>query len=713
MTELEQKAKAKIPCPETGIEVKRTLCDICSPGPQCGISAYVKDGRVIKVEGLEGYPGSNGRLCTKGAANRQYIYHEDRLKTPLRRTGPRGSGSFEPISWETAYEAIGSALNGIKAEYGADAVAWYTGYCKWYRPWLKRLVFDWGSLNYGTESSACHMSTELAWKTTAGLAFSPDLAHTKVFLAWGCNPYYSAFLKANRLLKMKERGVKIILIDPRETPTADKVADLHLKLRPGTDGALALGMGKLILDNSWQDQAFIDQYVYGFEAYKTLTDQYPLDKVARITGLNPGDIYEAARLYATQGPSTINESAAAITHRTNGFNNYRAMIALQAITGNIDRRGGALPIHETYLQTACGFDTREEEFAHFHTPNHPREKIGAARFPVFAHQCDEFQAMDLVRHINTADPYPLKALMAFGMNRQMFPDHDALLRAFDKLDFVAATDLFMTDVCRHADIVLPACSSFERGELKAYPGGFLTATQPVIQPLYDSKPDTVILCELSRYLDLEVEDPLLRDGYDACQRFLISHLPVTLEQLRAGPLPVKVATRPYQPGALLDRGFPTQTGKLELCSTLIQSLGRADLNPLPAYSDSLDGPETPERPYTLVIGPRLPNAIHSRLHRVSWTRSLRPNPSADLHPALAEQLGIRDGDPIELFTANGAVQVTAHLVRTGREEDIYFYHGYQEADGNRLLPPDHLDPYSGFPGYRQLRCGIRMREEAR
>ena len=168
MTELERKLKAKIPGPDTGIEVRRTLCDICSPGMHCGVAAYVKDGEVIKIEGLDGHPSNDGRLCTKGLSNRQYIYREDRIRTPLRRIGKRGEGKFQAISWEEAYAAIAEGLNKAKEQYGPESVAFYSGYSKWYRQMLRRFAYAFGSPNYGCESSACYTAAFMAWKVAAG-----------------------------------------------------------------------------------------------------------------------------------------------------------------------------------------------------------------------------------------------------------------------------------------------------------------------------------------------------------------------------------------------------------------------------------------------------------------------------------------------------------------------------------------------------------------
>ncbi|OLA24985.1 MAG: hypothetical protein BHW25_05655 [Faecalibacterium sp. CAG:82-related_59_9] len=162
MTELERKIKAKIPGPDTGIEVRHTICDICSPGMHCGINAYIKDGKVIKIEGIDGHPSNDGRLCTKGLSNRQYIYREDRLLTPLKRVGKRGEGKFEPITWDEAYAEIAKGLNAAKAKYGAESVAFYSGYSKWYRQMLRRLAYAFGSPNYGCESSACYTAAFMA-----------------------------------------------------------------------------------------------------------------------------------------------------------------------------------------------------------------------------------------------------------------------------------------------------------------------------------------------------------------------------------------------------------------------------------------------------------------------------------------------------------------------------------------------------------------------
>lgn len=705
MTEIERLFKAKIPCKETGIEVRRTICDICAPSFHCGIDAYVKDGEIIKVEGTKEHPQNGGVLCTKGLGSRQYIYREDRIRTPLRRTGSRGSGEFTSISWGEAYREIADRLGAIKETFGPEAVLFYSGYSKWYRPYLHRFAYSFGSPNYGTESSTCQTSTFMVWDTTVGHFSTANAANAGVFLGWAFNPYYSRHLALRAVLSQREKGMKVIIVDPRITPASQQLADVHLRPVPGTDGALALGMGKLLIDNGWIDTGYIADHVYGFEAYREYVQNFDLDTVSRITGVPSADIEAAVYMMAHNGPMAINESAAPLAHHRNGFQNYRAVMALSAITGNYDRLGGQIPVSFSYNYQGAGFATREKEFVNdARKPGMP-PRIGAARFPLWDELVDECQVTDLVRQLTGQTPYPVKGIFALGMNYRILPDSGAFRKALEQVDFFVDADLFLTDTAKLADIVLPACSSFERGELKAYGGGYLQFTKPVVAPLYESRNDVEILAGLAR--EMKLGDPLLEAGYEACVRYIIRDLPVTVEQLQASDLPIRLdsAVRLYVPGAFTKAGYNTPSGKYELYSNIIAKY--PGLDPLPTYTDSRNGWDEQEYPWILNSGPRLPGALHSRLHKVPWLRSLRPAPMLDISGEDAERLGIGQRDKVELSTPNGALVVEANVSWKVLPGVVHLYHGYSEADVNSLLDRDNLDPYSGFPGYRTTRCRIR------
>ena len=230
-------------------------------------------------------------------------------------------------------------------------------------------------------------------------------------------------------------------------------------------------------------------------------------------------------------------------------------------------------------------------------------------------------------------------------------------------------------------------------------------TKPVIVPLYDSKPDTEILFELARYMS--IGDELLKSGYDNCIRYMIRNLDLSIEDMKANPYPVKVpGIKPYEPG---NYKFKTPTGKFELKSTIIEKYGSNGLDALPTYREPLDEANPDIYPFTLCSGGRIPNAIHSRLHDVSWARSLRFNPMADINHDDAAKLDISRDDDIDIYTEKGSITVKANPTTRILKGVIHMYHGYREADVNSLIDYSHTDPYSGFPGYNSVRCGMRKK----
>lgn len=706
MTDNEKLLKAKIPCPETGIEIRHTFCSICEPSFHCGIDAYIKDGKIIKVEGIENHPLNNGMLCTKGLTSREYVYRKDRIKTPLRRTGKRGSGEFEEISWEEAYGEVAKSLLKIRQESGPESVVFFSGYVKWYRSFLQRFAHAFGSPNFGTESSTCHMATVEAWRDMVGRFSAYDTANAATYLGWAVNPFYSKPTSLLGLYAAKERGQKVVVIDPRKTPTTEKLADLHLQIRPGTDGALALGIGRIIIENDWLDHEYVENHVYGFERYAEYVKGFDLKTVCGITGLNAGDIEKTAEWYATNKPSCISQSGAPIVHHINGYQTFRSIMALSAITGNYDVKGGNFPIGDTYSHQWAGFGTKEHEFMQSNYPKNSWARIGSGRFPLWNKFINEAQITDMARQIREKTPYPIRAIMAFGLNTKMLPESRKTIEAVNSLDFVMSAELFMTDMCRYSDIVLPVCTSFEREEFKVYPGGFATYINPVIEPYYNSKPDTTIIKELADVLQLD--DTLLRSGYENCVRWMLSDCRLNLDDcIKNNGLPIKVPdAKPYTPGEYTRRGYDTPTGKFELFSTTIEKLDADGLDPLPVYSPPYDNGDPEKYPFVLSSGARLPHALHSRLHEVPWARSIRPEPMADINAHDAKQLGINHNDVITIFNDTGSITVRANPTGKMSSGNIQMYHGYREADANELVAGSHLDPYSGFPGYNCVRCQI-------
>ena len=715
MTKQEQMIKAKLAGPETGIEIRHSVCDICTPGPQCGLNVYVKDGVAVKIEGTPGFPGSNGKLCTKGAANRQYVYRKDRIRTPMKRTGERGSGEFVPISWDEAYDLIEENLSEIRSQYGPESVVWFTGYTKWIRPWLRRLCNSFGGHNYMTESSTCFRAGRMANETIFGRDVRTDLmGKPHLIVGWASNPFINMYPAGKGFARAKEAGTKIIIIDVRHTQAAEKLADLFLQPNIGTDGVLAHAIANEIIRNGWQDQAFIDKYVHGYEEYKAMVSAYDLDTAERICGVPKDKIRLAAEWIAHIKPAAIAPNNG-IVHHTNGYNTHRAVMCLNLITGNVDKPGTVLPVYDTFCDIGSGFDTHEEEFmTETETPK-VLPQIGEERFPLWNQMTHDAQAMDLSRQILEGTPYELHALAAFGVNTMIVPEPEKLRQALKKLDFIFATDLFWTQMCSYADVVLPVCSSLERNGLKNYAGGVIYYTAPAIEPLYESKDDVEIMAELARRLC--PEDTLLGSGFHEGIRYMFREMTDEIEEAKASGLPKRSARfKPYIPGTYLEQGPNTPSGKLELYSERIAKIDPSyGLDPLPVWYEGdqeMDGTrkDPDQYPFVLMTGARLPHTIHSRAHKVPWLRSLRPDPMVDMNPEDAKRLGISQGDKVRLFNDTGEIHVLANLTLVANTGDLHLIHGYEEACATDLVPWTLLDPYSGFPGYKQVRCGIEKEE---
>ncbi len=679
-------------------EIKHTMCDICTPGPQCGVDAFVRDGKIVHMEGTKGFPGSDGRLCVKGAAGRQYLYRADRIRQPMKRVGERGSEDFAPISWDEALDTIAEKLLAQRA-VDPDGTVFVSGYSKWYRPLLHRLAHSYGTENYITESSACHRAEVMSQKALYGceMRCSPKDANTVV--CWGMNAPVNAFLLGDAIVRRQEQGARIVVIDPRKTWAAEH-ADLWLRPKAGTDAALAHAVANLLLQNGWQDQRFLERYVHGFEEYSACVERFTPAVAESITGVPAADIERLAEWLALD-PSGVVLPSNALTHRVNGFNTHRAVLSLMVLLGRVDRAGGMFPDNDSFCHSDGGFVSNELAFIDETRPQNAKKPVGAERFPLWRSMVDEGQGMELVRQITEGTPYPVKALALFGVNDRMYPESPKFLAAMDTLDFSFAVDIFWTDVCRHADIVLPACTSYERGELKCYAGHLVNYTQPAVAPLYESRSDADIICELSRRMKLG--DARLDAGYEACVRYIFEPAGITdWEAVKAAPLPVEVPNaKRYEWGRYL-AAIPTPSGKIELLSEAVRA--HTDLNPLPAF----EGEEpVADYPMTLISGARIPTGIHSRGHDVPWLKALRPKPLADINPADAEALGIADGDEVTVSSEAGSIRLTAHITDAAAAGEVHVYHGYRDANVNALIPMHRLDPYTGFPCYKQCPCMVK------
>lgn len=698
----------KIACAETGIEIKKTCCGICNQYSHCGIDAYVKDGRIVKVEGSSDNPHSNGHLCPRGAGIRQYVYNKERILTPLRRTGEKGKGEFEPISWEEAYAVIGEKLNGYKKEFGPESVAFFAGFSKWFRPVLERLAGSFGSPNYMTEGSCCQEAHKLAWWLVFGEIAFPDVAGAETVLVWSRNPFFSTMDNNRYLYDEMEKGKTFIVVDPRKTSFSQKAA-LHLQPKPGTDGALALGMANVIIQEELYDHDFVRDYVKGFEEFAALAAQYTPERTEALTTVPKELMIRAARMYANAKPAALFTSASPVVHHVNGVQNQRAVISLAALTGNYDITGGNRVVPSGYLMVTGFTPSNSEQYIgkfHFDKP-----AIGHPEFPVWADFVPEqAQAMMLPKAIHEGTPYPVKAVLGVGMNHMMWPDSSYMLSALKKLDFFVAVELFMTETTRYADIVLPACTSLERSDVKIFSDGYVQCFPPAIAPLGESRHDIQILFEIAAALGLE--DPHLRMSYEEYMDYIIQPTGLTVQEIQShgGIVKTRNTLPPYQEKKYREKGFPTPSGKAELVSSVIERYEASHhLNPLPDYQSYQElFPQYCGEQWPLLMdtGSRRPQYVHSRTYRMRWIAELEDNDILDMHPQDAAQYGIADYDRVKITTPTGSIEATAHLTATVHPGVVHMYHGNEKANVSWLMAHDYLDPISGYPGYKSFPCRV-------
>lgn len=685
-------------------EIRKSICGICTGG-HCGINAHVYRGKIVKVEGMKEHPSNAGILCAKGAASRQYVYNPDRLKYPMKRTGKRGSGNWKRISWDEALDSIAERLLKIKRTYGPESVIFLCGYVKWMRPYLQRLTHLFGSPNFNTESSLCHSATVVATKLNYGCFGDPDIPNTRCILSWSNNPFYTNASLTRLLLDSKERGVRIINVDPRVSAWAEK-ADLHLQLRPGTDGALALGMMHTIIEEGLYDRDFVENWTVGFEPFKKYVESFSPEEVEKVTWVPASKIKEAARLYATTKPACLLTSASATVHHTNGLQNHRAITLLVGLTGNFDLKGGNVVRPKTYLTAHSGIPTDEEKIRRLDLIDSLPPRIGMDHVPLWCRLYPESNSVFIPHQIHSKKPYPLKALVGFGANYRMWPASDFLKEALLKLDLLVFTDFFFTDTCAFGDILLPAATSFERSELKHWNAQYVMLTKPAIRPLGEARSDVEIILELAKRLGLG--EQCWNGDFEASVDEMMRPSGYTSKYLQKYPSGLKSdAKTDYK--KYEKEGFPTPSKKVEIYSSILKEYG---LKPLPEYVEPKYSPlSTPRlaKDYPLILntGSRLPMFLHSEMRNVSWCRELRPEPMLDINPIDADEREIRHGDWVSLETARNQIRVRANLTEIVLPGVIHMVHGIKEADVNLLIEPDYIDPITGFPGFKSLLCQVR------
>lgn len=688
------------------IEYKKANCCICHNHGQCGMKLTINNGVIVGVEGDKEDIRTKGILCPRGSAIRQYIYNEDRIKYPLKRIGERGENKFKRITWEEAYKTIAENLNKIKKENGSESLAFYSGYPKWYRPILARLAYKFGSPNYIDESGTCNTATEIAWKLNFGNVLRPDMKNSKLILIWSRNIPYTDITNIELIDEKIKSGTKLIVIDPRITPLSQK-ADIHLRVFPGTDGALAIGIAKILIEKNLIDNEFIEKYVYGYKEYTDYLNTIKLNEIEKITKVKIEDMEKVAELYGNIKPASIMTSASPVVHHVNGVQNSRAIMALIALTGNFDIKGGNIALVESYKNSLPLFELNNDKL--FEREDIKKLGMGELEFPIWRElEKKSAQSVKLADYINGNSPYKIKGLFSLGLNHMIWGDTKYTINALKKLEFLVVGDIFMTESAKLADIILPVSSGFERDELKNY-GNYIKYQEKVIEPFGDTKNDIEIIMDIARYL--EIEDSYLNMSYEEYLNFILEPTGLKIKDLKDKGYIVPKNLKKYSEKKYLKEELNTPTGKIELYSKLLEKYSEEfNYDPLPKYRSFYEiykeYDNSNEYPLLLNTGSRKSHMHHSKMYRLNWINNLEEPDTITINPKTAKKHNIGDGDKIKLSTYKGYIIGKINISIEASEDIIYVYHGNKNSDVNELLDKDYLDPISGFPGYKSIPCRI-------
>jgi len=719
----------------------KTVCNLCGLSG-CGMEITVKDGKVVKVEGDKDHPENRGALCAKGRAIIDILYSPDRLKYPLKRTGQRGEGKWERISWDQALGLVAERLQQVKDNYGPEVVWFHKGsghdLCAGdVRPYLHRLANVFGTPNISCPFYVCNGPRTFNMYLTTGAIPAPDVENTRCALLWGINPTETAITRHIKIQDALKQGAKLIVIDPRTTHFARK-ADIHLQPRPGSDGALALGMLRVIVDDDLFDRDFVTKWTVGFEELKTLLEDYTLEKVEEITWVPQDEIRKAAHLYAETTPACIFLGNALDQH-TSTSQAIRAITALIAVTGNLDTRGGNVILSPGSL-------AKNPVALHDKLPPEVDKKRLGHELPLTQFEFTRLaHPPSAVKAILEETPYPVKAMLIMAANPVLTsPNSQEVIAALEKLDFLAVADIFMTKTAELADVVLPACTFLEQTYYATYEAGaYLKPTFPgllmlrpqVVPPLEESLPDWQIIFELARKLgygeyfpwqdieeaiDYELE-PIgitsrdLRDHSEGIQIPGPSFLYQKFGNKRLwGKLMIRLLNGtmfrkyPNMYRKYKRMGFMTPSKKVEILSERLQ---RMAYDALPVYHEPSESPLgdpelTKAFPLVLTTGAKLGCYVHSQMRNIPSLNRQMPHNVVEIHPDTAAGLGVEDGDTVLVESPRASVTCQAKLTDDIRPQVVQLFHGFEEANTNFLTDNSSYDPITGSVPMRSALCRV-------
>ncbi len=675
---------------------KYSVCTICDIG--CQLRTQDVDGQVTRVIAHD-HPGLAGNICFKGVAAPRIHNHAERLRVPLKRVGERGADQWEEISFTQAMDEIAAKLQRVVDQYGPEALAVSTS--GWNTQTThgtdRRFMNLLGSPNWISGVSLCAGNTAAVNKLTYGWFPTPDYGHTNCIVLFGHNPRKHSWTPIyNAINAARARGAKVIVLDPRVSEQAE-VADVHLRLKAGTDAAMCLGWLKVIFDEGLYDADFVRDWCVGFDELKARVDEYPLERVEAITGVDRELIASAARMYATADGAVIPWTP--ITDmQICSTSAIRLHSILRAVTGNIDVRGGEtlggfnpnyISESEIAMHEALSAEQKAKQLGYDDHPvytyrvaemlKEPAQRVWGYPYIDQVMGCHMANPTNTFRAMATGDPYPVKAFFVLGNNALMsYPNQQQIHAAMLNQDLIVAHEIFMTPTAMLADYVLPGDVFTERNHVADSWnwGTGLTLSQQVVEAPAAASSTFEFWRELALRFGFGNEFPwqTLDDMLD----YRLSRSQRTFAEFEASTF---MEGLPPDYRKYVSRGFATPSGKVELCSSILEDLG---FDPLPYYRA---GPATSDTfPYRVFSGVREDPFFQTGQRNIKELRDRCPTPHVFMHPEDATREGLADGEWVEVQTAYGAVTMELSVQASMKLGHLRVPHGWWYPELRGTVP---------------------------
>ncbi|WP_434661078.1 molybdopterin oxidoreductase family protein [Paraburkholderia sp. A3BS-1L] len=640
-------------------EFARAVCPHDCPDT-CAMRVTVENGKAIKVSGDPDHPPTQGVLCTKVTRYAERVHHPKRLTQPMKRVGRKGEGRFEPISWDEAC-AIAAARLGEIAQRAPEAILPYS-----YAGTMGLVQGDSIAQRFFHKVGASRLDrTICAAAGAAGLRYTygsslgmltEHFAESEVILIWGANPIASNLHFWTRAQEAKRNGAKLIAIDPYRSLTAEKCHQ-HIALKPGTDGALALGMMHVLIMEDRLDHDYIAAHTHGFEQLKARALGYTPARVAQICGIEEQTVIDLARLYASTRKAAIRMNYG-LQRVRGGGNAVRAIACLPALTGAWRERAGGMLLSSSGWAPIDANALQRPDLI----PGWPKHQPRVVNMN---------QIGDALTHAgDTAFGPKIEAIVVYNSNPvAVAPDSTKVAAGFAREDlFTIVLEQFQTDTADYADLLLPATTQFEHLDVhKSYGHTYVMANLPAIAPVGEARPNTEIFRSIARAMGLsepalfESDEEVAARAFDWSDPALAGANWARLKQ--DGWVKLNITDAPFANG-----GFRTPTGKCEFYS---EALAKAGLDPVPDYLppyESADGaPELAARYPLAMISPPARNFLNSTFVNVESLRATEGEPHLDLHPTDAARRAIADGDQVRIFNDRGSMQARARVSDRARE----------------------------------------------